>query len=348
MSTLSASITVARGSFQVEAELRAEPGITVIVGESGAGKSTLLLALLGAHTPARGRIDLGGRVLFDTASGVDVPIRERRIGIVFQDALLFPHLDARGNVQFGIRDGDYAEGWLARVGASALASRKPADLSGGERQRIALARALAARPEALLLDEPFSALDPVARASLGGLLVTLQRESGVPFLHVTHDPGEALRLGGLAIALDRGRVVASGTTADVLSGARGRVPALGTDNWLRGIVIDDGSDGARVDLGGTIVVTPRLARAPGDIVVLQLPSEDLLVATGPVRGTSARNVLMGEVLSIEASGGTMEVVVTTPVRLRARVTRAAAADLALAPGARVWLIVKASSFRVAV
>lgn len=347
MSVLSASLTVVRGTFHVDAELLVVPGITVIVGKSGAGKSTLLSALLGAAKPLAGRIDLGSRTLFDAAAGIDLPVPARRIGIVFQDALLFPHLSARENVAFGLRDGGRPEDWLARVGASLLAHRRPGELSGGERQRVALARALAARPDMLLLDEPFSALDPAARSSLGDLLGDLQRAAGVPFLHVTHDPGEALRLGDSMIAMEGGRVVASGPPADVLSGSTGRIRDLGGDNWLRGIVVEDGPAGSRVDLGGTTVATSRLSRARGEPVVLQLPAEDVLIATGEVRGASARNVLTGTIVSLDETDDAIDVVVATPVRLRARVTPAAVHELALARGLRVKLLVKATAFRAA-
>jgi len=348
VSTLTADIAVTRGSFRLEAAFSAPPGITTVVGVSGAGKSTLLMALLGDKTPSSGRIALGDRALFDAAIAMNLPVHERRIGIVFQDALLFQHLSARENVAFGLRGGGARpEDWLDRVGASALATRRPAELSGGERQRVALARALAARPEALLLDEPFSALDPAARSALGALLVALQRETGVPFLHVTHDPGEALRVGDRTIALDRGRVVAEGRTVDVLSGSLGGIGAIGSDNWLRGTVITDDRDGGRVDIGGTVVATARLHRSPGDIVVFHLPAEDVLLARGEIRGTSARNVLRGEVVSLDDSDDGVDVVVATPVHLRARVTRAAVSELALVRGAVVWLLVKATAFRAA-
>ncbi len=347
MSTLTADIALTRGEFRLEAALSAPPGITTVVGVSGAGKSTLLLALLGDRTPLSGRIALGDRTLFDAAKRIDVPVHERRIGIVFQDALLFPHLNVRDNVAFGLAAGDDANAWLDRVGASTLAARRPVDLSGGERQRVALARALAAGPEALLLDEPFSALDPAARASLGQLLIELQRESGVPFVHVTHDPGEALRIGERTIALEGGRVAAFGRTSEVLSGSLGRIAAVGSDNWLRGTVLDDGPDGSRVDCGGTIVVTGRLHRPPGDTVVLMLPAEDVLVARGEIHGTSARNILAGLVVSLDEVDDAIDVIVATPVELRARVTRAAVSELALAPRAKVWLLVKANAFRVA-
>ena len=347
MSTLHVDIALTRGAFRLEAAFSAPPGITTVVGVSGAGKSTLLLSLLGDKTPSLGRIALGDRTLFDAARAVNVPVHERRIGIVFQDALLFPHLTAIDNVAFGLAAGGDANAWLERVGASALAARRPVDLSGGERQRVALARALAARPEALLLDEPFSALDPAARLSLGTLLVALQRESGVPFVHVTHDPGEALRIGERTIALEGGRVVAEGRTSEVLSGTFGRIAAVGSDNWLSGTVLDDGPDGSRVACGGTVVVTGRLHRPLGDSVIIMLPAEDVLLARGEIHGTSARNILVGRVVSLDQADDAVDVIVATPAELRARVTRAAVSELALAPGSRVWLLVKANAFRVA-
>jgi molybdopterin-binding protein len=175
----------------------------------------------------------------------------------------------------------------------------------------------------------------------------LQRESGVPFLHVTHDPAEALRIGERTIALEGGRIVADGRTADVLSGNLGRIAAAGSDNWLRGTVVEDGPDGSRVDCGSTVVATGRLHRPTGDTVVLMLPAEDVLLARGEIHGTSARNVLAGEVVSIDAVDDGIEVVVATPVRLRARVSRAAVSELALSPGAKIWLLVKANAFRAA-
>ena len=333
--------------FVLEADLRVEPGITVLFGPSGAGKSTLLAALIGARRPATGRVVLGDRVLFDAASGVNVPVRQRRIGIVFQDALLFPHLDARANVAFGIPPHERKDGagrWLERVGAAHLASRRPGELSGGERQRVALARALAARPEALLLDEPFSALDAASREKLGGLLLELQREARLPFLHVTHDPAEALRLGEAMVALESGRVAGSGRPADLL--APGGAAASDSVNWLRGTVVSDGPDGARVDLGGVIVSVPAVRRAAGSSVVLALPAEEPILATGEVTGTSARNVLRGEVVSATESGNAVDVVVATPVPLRVRVTRSSGERASTEAGVRVFLLVKAFGFRV--
>ena len=229
---------------------------------------------------------------------------------------------------------------------SSHAHRKPAELSGGERQRVALARALAAAPDLLLLDEPFSALDPAAREHLGSLLLELQAGARVPFLHVTHDPAEALRLGGAMLVLEAGRVVAKGTPTALLAPGGLASDRLDATNWLRGTVVADGDDGGRVDLGGTVVLTGRLHRAPGKTVVLALPAEEPIIATDPARGTSARNILAGEIAAIVASADAVDVIVATPALLRVRVTRAAVSDLHLAKGLKIFLLVKATSFRV--
>ena len=337
--------------FRLDVEFRTGAGITVVFGKSGAGKSTLLLSLLGALRPASGRIVVAGRSLFDDARGVDVEVRRRRLGIVFQDALLFPHLDAIANVAFALRGRGRlraAGEMLERTGAASLARRFPADLSGGERQRVALARALAARPAALLLDEPFSALDAPARERLGTLLIGLQRSTGVPFLHVTHDLGEALRLGTALIVMDGGRVVQSGIPSEVVghpaSAAAAR--AVGTENLFRGTVRRHlpGEGYSEVDLGGVTVETGLLDAPPGSTVALALRAEDILLAPSAIRGTSARNVLQGTVQQVERRGASVETRIDTPLPFRVIVTTAAARELALAPGKSIFMLIKASAF----
>jgi len=347
MSVLSAAIH-GTAAFPLDVSLRAEPGITVVFGPSGSGKSTLMRAILGAIRPSAGRIALGERVLFDSERGIDVPLRHRRIGIVFQDAEPFPHMDARRNVAFGVRSGDRArraDSWLARVGASALAARRGAVLSGGERQRIALARALAAEPEALLLDEPLSGLELASREQVGARLRTLRREARIPFVLVTHDPREALRLGDRLVYLERGRVVAEGTPAELLAPGGAAAHAAGSTNWLRATVIEIRSDEARVDLGGTVVVTGPLPAPPGTIVDLALPAEEPILARGEVAGVSARNSLPGIVSSLTEREGVVSVIVATPVPLRIHVTPESARELGLAPGVKVIVLVKATAFR---
>ena len=212
MSVLAVDVRASRVSqagdpFRLRVAFEGQAGITVVCGSSGAGKSSLLLAILGALRGTTGRITLGDRTLLDSARDRKLPVRERRLGMVFQNAPLFPHLDVLRNVAFGIRGGEslrQARRLLERVGARDLERRRTDELSGGQTQRVALARALGPAPEALLLDEPFSALDVAARHELGQLLIELQVESEIPFVHVTHDPGEALRLGSHLVLLDGG------------------------------------------------------------------------------------------------------------------------------------------------
>jgi len=340
--------------FVLQAEFGTGAGITVVFGPSGAGKSTLLMAILGAIAPHSGRIVTGGRTLYDSASGTDLAVRHRRVGIVFQDALLFPHLDVAGNVAFGLgatpreerRRGALAA--LDTVGAREIADLMPAELSGGQRQRVALARALAPGPSALLLDEPFSALDAPSRKALGETLLDLQRSAGVPFLHVTHDLGEAVRLGSDLVVLDAGRVVQVGPPQRVVAApaAEATARAIGTENLFTGVVRAHFPDRgySEVDLGGTVVETGLLDVALGRSVALGLRAEDILLAVERVRGTSARNVLAGSIAELSSGTASVEIRVATPVVFRVVVTHEAVEQLGLARGLAVHLLIKAHAF----
>lgn len=211
---LRARIAVPLRRFTLEADLDVGPETVALLGPSGAGKSTALAAIAGFVTPARGRIALDGRVLFDAAAGVNLPPEERNVGLVPQDYALFPHLSVFENVAFGLRCRrlpastvrERVAAALSLVGLAREASARPAHLSGGERQRVALARALVVEPEALLLDEPLSALDPATRrrvrAELGEILARL----GVPVLLVTHDAEDAAALADRTIPVQAGRI----------------------------------------------------------------------------------------------------------------------------------------------
>ncbi|MBX3269045.1 MAG: ATP-binding cassette domain-containing protein [Sandaracinaceae bacterium] len=197
---------------RLDVALRFDAGVTAIVGPSGAGKSTLLAAIAGLVRPSSGRIVLDGLPLFDAGPRVFVPAHRRRVALVFQSLALFPHLCAWQNVAYGIdaprrARRERALSWLARTRAEALAERLPATLSGGEAQRVALARALASEPRALLLDEPFSALDPALREALGDDVRALVTELSIPALLVTHHREDAARLGARLVALSGGRLV---------------------------------------------------------------------------------------------------------------------------------------------
>lgn len=206
--------------FELDLAFRSSAERLVILGPSGSGKSLLLQAMAGLVSPEAGHVRLAGRTLFDAATGIDLPTRQRRLGFVFQDYALFPHLDVRQNISFGRSTGAFnpsrrardprVEDWLQRFGLQTLAHQFPDQLSGGQRQRVAVARALVGEPEALLLDEPFAALDPGLRRELRAELDALQRRLGIPMLLITHDPEDAAALGGEVLALDGGRLAGTG------------------------------------------------------------------------------------------------------------------------------------------
>ncbi|MCC7059525.1 MAG: ATP-binding cassette domain-containing protein [Burkholderiaceae bacterium] len=210
------SLRTATRHFELGVRLRTTARRVVIHGPSGSGKSLTLQAIAGLLRPDRGRIALCGRRLFDDSLGIELSAREREIGYLFQDYALFPHLTVRQNVNFGLtrsllnplrrRKHPQSEYWLSALGIDDLAGHYPWQLSGGQRQRTALARALARRPRALLLDEPFAALDPALRARLRDELDALQRRLDIPLVLVTHDQADIERFGDAVFEIRDGRV----------------------------------------------------------------------------------------------------------------------------------------------
>ena len=198
-------LAVRRGERVIRLAVSTGAGLLSLVGPSGVGKTTVLHAVAGLLRPERGRVVLGGRVLFDSGGGVDVPVAERGLGVAFQNARLLPHRSVDANLRYGERRGgarvfDYDE-VVDTLDLRPLLGRRPRDLSGGEAKRVAVARALLSGPRALLLDEPLAALDP-GRADAVLRLIERARDGGVPVLHVSHDTAEVERLGGTVARLD--------------------------------------------------------------------------------------------------------------------------------------------------
>ncbi len=210
------------GDFSLDVKARSQARCTALFGPSGAGKTSLVKMIGGLLRPDAGRIVLGGRVLFDSAAGVDVAVCDRRIGHVFQDGRLFPHMSVEKNLLYGWRGGKSdMTAMLAHVSGlldiDHLRGRRPARLSGGERQRVAIGRALLSSPSALILDEPLSSLDMKRKAEILPYLDRLRRESDLPIIYVSHSPDEVRRLAQAMIVMDGGMVVDTGETDDVLA-----------------------------------------------------------------------------------------------------------------------------------
>lgn len=349
MTGLWANFTVCRSSgFEVSATLDLPPGRTAaLLGPNGAGKSTAVAAMAGLLRIARGRIVLDGTVLDDPVAGSFVPAERRRVGVVFQDYLLFPHLSVLENVAFGLRSRkkgreesrERARRWLERVGLEGFDDREPGELSGGQAQRVALARALAPEPELLLLDEPLAALDVTTRAELRRTLGEHLDSFAGPRLLITHDPTEAFLLADEIHVLEEGEVTQRGTAEDIRLRPRTRYVAdLAGANLVRGVA----SDGEVEVDGHRLHVADHEVRGP---VLVTIHPTAVTVHRGPPRG-SQRNAWETTVERLERLGDRVRLRSGGPLPLTVEVTRESTEALELAEGARVWLAVKATEIGV--
>ena len=259
--TLVARFNARAGDFTLDIAIDADAGIVVIYGRSGSGKTLTLRTIAGLLRPSSGRIEIGGRVVFDSEAGIDLPPQERRVGYVIQESTLFPHMTMRQNVLIGVERDAGAHARYERLrellALEGLDDRRPHQLSGGQQQRVALVRALVRPTEVLLLDEPFSALDETLRGDLRAELLRLRHDYGLPILFVTHDQREAHLLGDRVAVLDEGRVLQFDGREEIFRRpASRRVAELtGTRNLFVGQV-----DGGRVLVDGLPLIT---AIAPG-------------------------------------------------------------------------------------
>jgi molybdate transport system ATP-binding protein len=346
--SLDASIQLTLGPLDLEMELVIdETEVVALLGPNGAGKTTLLRAIAGLEPFQSGHVHLDGVVLEDTATGHYVPTERRPIGFVFQDYLLFPHLNVVDNVAFGLRSrgipradaADRAMQWLDRVGLKAYARAKPAELSGGQRQRVALARALAPDPRLLLLDEPLAALDVTTRAEVRrDLKRHLTSFKGIRLV-VTHDPLEAVALADRLIVMENGRLVQTGTPSEVTERPRSRYVAdLVGVNLLRGT-----ANHGFVKVPGGSVVLAASAQS-GDVFAVIHPRAVAIHRKRPEG--SPRNVWPGRASNIELMGNRVRVRIDGEVPLVAEVTPDAIKELDLVEGGEVWLSFKATDVGV--
>lgn len=355
---LDARLVVERGAFDLDLPLLVPPGqVLALLGPNGAGKSTALAALAGLVPLTDGHLWLGGRVLDDPRQGVLVPSRRRRVGMVFQDYLLFPHLSVLDNVAFGLRARGAsraaarhaARGWLERVGVADLAGSRPGATSGGQAQRVALARALAPEPRLLLLDEPLAALDAGTRLQVRTDLRHHLAAYPGPCVLVTHDPVDAMVLADRMVVLEHGRQVQEGTPAQVARAPRtDYVARLVGLNLLPGTA----TAGTVAVVGGPDLTVTGHHSGP---VLLTFPPRAVTVFDRRPDGASLRNLWAGTVTGVEPRGHTVRALVragspvagsAAGVDVVAEVTTLAAAELGLLPGRQVWLGLKATEVDV--
>src|SRR5690242_9341403 len=299
--TISVSIKHEFGGFRLAADFAIEqPGITALFGPSGSGKTSIVDAIAGLLRPRHGVIAIGGETVLDTEAAIFVPPRLRRVGYVFQDARLFPHMSVENNLRFGWRrakvpaDDAAFDHIVSLLGLEGLLARAPLKLSGGEKSRVALGRALLSSPRILLLDEPLSALDAARKAEILPYLERLRDEAKIPMLYVSHSLEEVSQLADTVIAVRDGATIAQGPVfemlADLESGARIGAPSFGAVVDTRLQEHDDGLSVLAFD-GGRLIV-PRLKRDIGQRVRVRVRAEDVMLAAEEPRMISANNVLL--------------------------------------------------------
>jgi molybdate transport system ATP-binding protein len=329
-------------------------GLTALFGPSGAGKSTLINLIAGQHRPDDGRVAVGETVFFDAAKRIELPVHARALGMVFQDARLFPHMTSRQNLMFGFkRAGTRAATPIASfdavielLGLAALLDRRPHTLSGGERQRVAIGRALLAQPRLLLMDEPLASLDAQRKAEVMPYIERLRDEFSVPVLYVSHTLDEVLRLATSLVLLDRGRVVAAGPLAEVLTrrDVSDRLGGAEFGTMVFGAVRahDDRYFMSTLDCGGFELHVPRVDLPIGTALRARIPARDVALALARPSDVSISNRLEGVIESVTPlQGAYAEVSVRVAATLiAARITRESADRLALAPRLRVWCLIK--------
>ena len=356
---LRVELTKRRGDFTLEAAFCAPtPGVTALFGRSGCGKSTLISLIAGLLAPDAGRIVLGDDVLYDSERHLSVDARHRRIGVVFQDARLFPHLAVRGNLDYGARRVPRGtprpvafDDVVSLLGLGGLLDRRPHQLSGGEKQRVALGRALLSQPRLLLLDEPLASFDLARREEVLPYLERLRDAFAIPIVYVSHQFDEVLRLATRVVLLERGRTIADGDIASVSRHPQLRA-IVGPDSVgavLTGHVERLDATGLAVLRVGDAELIVELEDAVKDQrIQIQVLARDVIVASVRPTGLSVRNVVAARVISVTPDAGRavlVELDIGRTATLLARITARASEELGLISDKQVWALIKAASLR---
>lgn len=353
---ISVDVALKRGAFDLDVAFENEAGITCLFGRSGAGKTLTINLIAGLDRPDRGRIVLDGRTLVDTETGLFVPPHRRHIGLVFQDARLFPHLTVKQNLLYGHRFAGDAAANIAfdqvveTLGLGHLLARRPGRLSGGEKQRVSIGRALLASPALLLMDEPLASLDAERKLEILPLIESLRDRFAVPIVYVSHAVEEVARLASRVVVLDYGRVVTVGSAEEALGPG---LKAAGVDRFARASVVSGTLSAVDDAYGLTEISHPAgkiwlVSRAgtPGQEVRVVVKSTDITLARDAGHDTSMRNALSGTVGALEADDGPfagVDIALDGHGHLFALATRKAIDELGLAPGERVFALIKTAA-----
>ncbi|MEE8393999.1 MAG: molybdenum ABC transporter ATP-binding protein [Rhodospirillales bacterium] len=340
------------GDFKLEAAFTAEDGLTALFGRSGAGKTTLVNMLAGLETPVDGRIVVDGHVMFDSDKAINLAPERRRLGYVFQEARLFPHMTVRSNLTYGMRlaadrepHQDF-EHIVKLLDLTPLLQRRPHTLSGGEKQRVSIGRALLAGPRLLLMDEPLASLDAARKNEIMPFIERMRDELGLPIVYVSHAMEEVIRLADTMVVLSDGRAVASGPVEEIMS--RLDLHPL-TGRYEAGAVLgvtlsghDEEFDLSELSFADSRLLVPRLDLPIGTSLRVRVRARDVSLSLIPPKDISVLNIIEGVVREIDiGEGAQADVLLEVGKPLIARITRKSLHDLDLKPGTKVHALIKA-------
>ncbi len=343
------------GDLGLAVSLKSQAGLTALFGRSGCGKTTVINMLAGLVKPQSGYIRVEEKVLFNSDNNIDLPPEQRRVGYVFQDARLFPHMNVRKNLTYGMAllEKHQIRHNLAEIvdllALGPLLDRRPATLSGGEKQRVAIGRALLSSPDILLMDEPLASLDAQHRAEILPFIEQLRDEVGVPILYVSHSLEEVIRLADTVAVMSDGKIAASGDVEELMSRLDLR-PLTG--RYEAGAVIkttvvrhDAENDLTELNCNAGTFTVPGITYPVGSVIRLRIRARDVSIATERPQSTSVLNVFKGTIREVEKDGipSQADILIDIGEPIIARVTRRSIRELGLSAGREVYVMVKAAS-----